>query len=126
VVTNSKLTVQEKDELDRPLTIDELDISLDKCNLKSACGTDGYSNKLIKMCWRYLRLPLFNYANCYNTGILTTNFRSACIKLIPKKGDISLLKNWRPISLLSNMYKIISRAINLRLAKVVNRICSRA
>jgi hypothetical protein len=30
------------------------------------------------------------------------------------------------ISLLSNMYKIISRAINARLNKVVIRICSRA
>jgi hypothetical protein len=36
------------------------------------------------------------------------------------------LKNWRPISLLSNFYKIISRAINTRLNRYVNRICSRA
>jgi hypothetical protein len=58
--------------------------------------------------------------------ILTSNFRAAAIKLIPKKGDITNIKNWRPISLLSNMYKIISRAINNRLNKIVNRICSRA
>jgi hypothetical protein len=58
--------------------------------------------------------------------MLTTNFRSASIKLIPKKGDPGDIKNWRPISLLSNLYKIISRAINARLNTVVNRICSRA
>ena len=46
--------------------------------------------------------------------------------MIPKKGDITDLKNWRPISLLSNVYKIISRAINNRLNTVVNRICSRS
>jgi hypothetical protein len=37
-----------------------------------------------------------------------------------------MLKNWRPILLLSNFYKIISRAINTRLNKFFNRICSRA
>jgi hypothetical protein len=127
VITNSKLTVQEQADLDRPLTIEELDESLKHCNPKSAPGADGFSNKLIKLCWNFLRIPLFNYANyCFSKGILTPNFRSACIRLIPKKGDSSQLKNWRPISLLSNLYKIVSRAINTRLNKVVNRICSQA
>jgi hypothetical protein len=124
---NSKLTVQERETLDVPLTINELDESLTNCNPRSAVGGDGFSNTLIKKCWRFLRIPLFNYANhCFRTGILTPGFRSACIKLIPKKGDQTKLKNWRPISLLSNMYKILSRTINARLKKIVNRICSRA
>jgi Reverse transcriptase (RNA-dependent DNA polymerase) len=59
-------------------------------------------------------------------GCLTENFSTAQIKLIPKKGDVSKLKNWRPISLLSNFYKILSRAINNRLKTVVNRVLSRA
>jgi hypothetical protein len=45
--------------------------------------------------------------------------------MIPKKGELSNLKNWRPISLLSNIYKLISGAINDKLNKVVNRISSR-
>jgi hypothetical protein len=127
VVQNSKLSLGERDELDRPLTISELDESLKQCNLKSAAGCDGYSNRLIKLCWQHLRFPLFNYANfCFDKGILTHNFRSASIKLIPKKGNLGDIKNWRPISLLSNMYKIISRAINSRLKKIVDRVCSRA
>ncbi len=74
-----------------------------------------------------LRIPLLNYSNyCFEVGHLTTNFRSALIKLIPKKGDLSSIKNWRPISLLSNLYKILSRAISARLNTIVNRICSRA
>jgi hypothetical protein len=81
----------------------------------------------IKKYWQYFFIPLFNYANtCLDKRMLTTNFRSACIKLIPKKGNLGDLKIWRPISLLSNMYKIISRAINARLNTVVNRTCSRA
>jgi hypothetical protein len=127
IVQNSFLTQDEQISLDRPLTIEELDKSLDKANMKSAPGVDGLSNKFIKRYWNYFRNALFRYClDCYQKGSLTANFLNASIKLIPKKGDISLLKNWRPISLLSNMYKIISRAINNRLSTVVNRICSRA
>jgi hypothetical protein len=127
VVTSSKLTTDERIILDSPLTIVELDSSMEKCNLRSAPGIDGMSNAFIKKFWQYFRVPLFNYANtCFHKKNLTTNFRSASIKLIPKQGDITELKNWRPISLLSNMYKIISRAINTRLNSVVNRICLRA
>jgi hypothetical protein len=123
IVQDSKLSQQEKDSLEAPLTVEELDISIEKSNKKSATGQDGFPNKLLLKCWRYIRLPLLNYANhCFNTGILTHNFRSACIKLIPEKGDQTKLKNWRPISLLSNVYKILSRAINNRLNKAVNRI----
>jgi hypothetical protein len=127
IVSNSRLSQSERDTLDRPLTIDELDDSMESCNIRSAPGIDGLSNAFIKKYWQFFRIPLFNYANeCFTKKRLTQNFRSASIKLIPKKGDCSQLKNWRPISLLSNMYKIISRAINNRLNKIVNRICSRA
>ncbi len=51
---------------------------------------------------------------------------TAVIKLIPKKGDVTKIGNWRPISLLSNFYKIISRAINVRLQQIVDRVLSRA
>ncbi len=57
---------------------------------------------------------------------LTNSFNSALIKLIPKKGDSTNLKNWRPISLLNCMYKILSRAANNRLKKVRDLIFSRA
>jgi hypothetical protein len=53
---------------------------------------------------------------------LKHNFRSAKIRLIPKKGDCSKIKNWRPISLLNCFYKIISRVIAERLKKVINKI----
>jgi hypothetical protein len=53
-------------------------------------------------------------------------FLKAQIKLIPKKGNAEHIKNWRPISLLSNFYKIISRLINNRLKKISNRVLSRS
>ncbi len=127
IVQNSFLTETEIASLDRPLSIDELDKSIEKANMKSAPGVDGLSNKFIRRYWLFFRTALYRYClDCFQKGSLTANFLNASIKLIPKKGNITELKNWRPISLLSNMYKVISRAINNRLSTVVNRICSRA
>jgi hypothetical protein len=49
---------------------------------------------------------------------------TAIIKLIPKKGIATDIRKWRPISLLSCMYKILSRAVNNRLKSVENRFTS--
>jgi Reverse transcriptase (RNA-dependent DNA polymerase) len=126
-VQASKLSDNEKTILDKQLSIEELDLSIKNSNMKSAPGEDGYSNRFLYKFWEFFRWPLFN---CINEGVekgsLLELFKTADIKLIPKKGDCTKIKNWRPISLLSNFYKIFSRAINERLKKIVNRCLSRA
>ena len=42
--------------------------------------------------------------------------------IFKKRGDVKNLKNWRPISLLNVDYKIIFKAITLRLSKVLEHI----
>ncbi len=127
LVLASKLNEQEKEELDAPLSLDELDKSLLKANLRSAPGIDGYSYRFIKQFWYIFRYPLFK---CATEGLgnhsLPEFFMTAVIKLIPKKGDLTKLGNWRPISLLSNFYKLVSRVINTRIQKFVDRLLSRA
>jgi hypothetical protein len=44
------------------------------------------------------------------------------IRLIPKKGDLTKIGNWRPISLLNCFYKLISRVFTNRLKKVIDKI----
>jgi hypothetical protein len=126
-VTGSKLSVAESTELDLPLGIGELDTALENANLRSAPGIDGYSYRFISEFWYLFGTPLFF---CARDGLDNNNlpefFKTAVLKLIPKKGDLSKIGNWRPISLLSNFYKIVSRAINTRIQKVVDRVLSRA
>jgi len=124
-VVNSKISDVEKHILDRPLEIEELDRSVKNAKLNSAPGSDGISNRFIAHNWELLRTPLFKYAKqSFESGHLSDNFRSAKVRLIPKKGDCSKIKNWRPISLLNCFYKIISRAIADRLKKIMDRITS--
>ena len=122
-VLSSKLSDEEKNFLDRPFTIEELDNSNSKSKKNSSPGIDGISNRFIDKFWSIFRVPLFKYAtHCFESGKLTDNFRSAKIRLIPKKGNLTQIKNWRPISLLNCFYKVISRAITLRIRKYIDKI----
>lgn len=55
-------------------------------------------------------------------GELSTSQSRAIIRLIYKKGDRHLLKNWRPISLLNCDYKIFTTVLSKRLQSVLPKI----
>jgi Reverse transcriptase (RNA-dependent DNA polymerase) len=66
---------------------------------------------------------LHGYAlTSFEKGNLSENFSTAKIRLIPKKGDITKIGNWRPISLLSCFYKLVSRVYANRLKTVIDKI----
>jgi hypothetical protein len=124
-IANRKLSVEERTRLEADFSVEELDAAMETCNLSSAPGLDGFNNKVIKKFWIFFRQPLLEYANdCVQKGKLTETFRTALIKLIPKKGDVTQIKNWRPISLLSCFYKLISKAVNNRLELVIDKLTS--
>ncbi|CAM2099897.1 unnamed protein product [Caretta caretta] len=59
--------------------------------------------------------PTLAFAECSGRSSL----RRAVLALLPKKGDLRDLRNWRPISLLSTDYKIVTKAISLWLGSVL-------
>lgn len=127
VVRDSIIPLYLKNELEAELTLEELDSASKEANKKSAPGPDGLSMNFIQKYWIIFRVPLLKYAHCcFKKGLLTSTFRMAHVRLIPKKDDSSNVKKWRPISLLSNLYKVISRALNNRLKKTVDFVTSRA
>jgi len=79
------LTEEEKRRLDADMMVEELDMAMEKCNLQSAPGIDGFNNRFIKKFWPLFRLPLTEYfGTCRQKGTLTATFSTALIKLIPK------------------------------------------
>jgi exonuclease III len=122
-VTASKLSDHERNRLESDLKIEELDRCVRQIKRNSSPGIDGISNKFIKKYWKFFRVPLHRYATtCFETGRLTDSFRTAKIRLIPKKGNPKLIANWRPISLLNCFYKLLSRAFTNRLRPHMHKI----
>jgi len=123
IVVNAKLTNEEREALESDITEIELTQSINNANLSSAPGADGISNRFIKNFWEFFKRPLLKLCQtCHLEGRLPTFLKTANIKLIPKKGDTSKIKNWRPISLLNCFYKIISRVVTTRLRKFMDKM----
>lgn len=60
-------------------------------------------------------VALFNL--CLENSIIPTKWNNAVTILLHKKGNISDLENYRPISLLSHMYKWFTKIITKRLER---------
>jgi len=55
------------------------------------------------------------YQEAMLTGSLGDLINKGNIKFIPKPGDPEIITNWRPITLLNVTYKIIPKALALKL-----------
>ena len=83
-------------------------------------GLDGLTTNFYKHFWPLIAdsvTQVYNYA--FRVGHLTVSQRRGIISLLFKKGDRTLLKNWRPITLLTTDYKILTKALANRLQKVL-------
>ena len=98
--------------------------SVRSLNTGKSLGSDGLSVEFYLHFWESLSPLLLCVANrCFADGELCPSMKGSVTRLIFKKrGDVKHLKNWRPISLLNVDYKIISKAITLRLSKVLEHI----
>ena len=78
------------------------------------------------MFWNQLKYIITNAINTgYLKGELSCSLRKSVVICLPKENeDRRLIKNWRPISLLSVIYKLASAAISERLKRVLDNLIS--
>ena len=84
---------------------------------KSSSGCDGISTKLLKVIAPVIIKPLTLLINqVLNTGTFPDKLKIAKVIPIFKKGDPSLFENYRPISLLPAISKVLEKIIALQLS----------
>ena len=120
VFTRSSFQLPPFYEMDMPSTtlsdicISELDVfrvlrSLDTTKAK---GCDGINPKLLKICALSLHQPLHHlFSLSLSQKYLPLEWRTHLIKPIFKSGDKSSIRNYRPISLLSVVSKVLEKLI---------------
>jgi hypothetical protein len=100
------------------VTIDEIRQNLTKFKNRSAIGLDGISYRLLKkLPDSYMDRIANIFSNCLHLGHFPAAWKNAKTILIPKPGkDVRQAKNYRPISLLSCLGKVLERIIAHRLS----------
>ncbi len=89
--------------------------TINNLQAKSSSGCDGISSKLLKVIEPVIIKPLTLLINqVLNSGISPDTFKIAKVIPIYKKGDPSLFENYRPISLLPAISKVLEKIIALQ------------
>ena len=119
-----KLSKSESDKLEGILTIEEATAYIKKCRSDASPGSSGFTGGFYKFFWRNLKKFIIDSLNfSYDSGSLSITQKLGIIILLPKPNkDKKLLTNWRPISLLNQIYKILSGALAERLKPVLPKI----
>ncbi len=110
-------------ELSKALSLEELHKALRGMESGKAPGTDGLPVDFYKSFWSVLGEDLLAVLNeSLAEGRLPLSYRRAVLTLLPKKGDLTDIKNWRPVSLLCTDYKLLSKTLANRLTEVMEQV----
>ena len=114
-----QVSQQENILLNRKITALEVTHAIKNSKPGTSPGPDGIPTDFYKKFINQLA-PLL--ANFYNSFLLKNeinpNFLKSIVTLIFKKGDPEYLKNWRPISLMNNDIKFLTKILAKRLSIV--------
>ena len=99
-----------------PITLKELLDQVKNLKNKNSSDSCGLSSSLLKQIAPVIALPLLHvFNNSIKFGVVPSQFKSAKVIPIFKNGDASLVDNYRPISLLSTLSKLLEKIICSRL-----------
>lgn len=109
--------------LERLFDEEEVKMAMWSLDGDKAPEPDGFSIAFYKVCWEVIRVDLMLVINdFFRRGFLDKGSDTTYISLIPKKEGAEHISNFRPISLVGSIYKIVSKCLALRLIDVLSRI----
>lgn len=118
-----KLDSTEASYLESEITMDEIRAAVWNCSGNKSPGPDGFNFKFIKRYWDIFKIDFFNCIKYFEiSGSITRGCNPSFIALIPKVKDPIDWSDYRPISLIGCVYKIFSKILASRLARVIKSV----
>ena len=121
-----KLSEDEKSLCEGKLTLNGCWNALSSMKNGKSPGNDGFTKEFYVAFFGELgQLLLKTFNNSFVKGELSASQKQAVITLIQKKDrDVTLIKKWRPISLINVDIKIASKALVARMKTVIHSLIS--
>lgn len=99
-----------------PIDYNELNNIIISLKNNSSPGGDGIKSSLLKEIRHYIIHPLVHIINlCFQTGKFPDDLKNSNVTPIYKNGDKQITNNYRPISVTSQLSKVIEKALATRL-----------
>ncbi|RVW54481.1 Transposon TX1 uncharacterized 149 kDa protein [Vitis vinifera] len=90
-------------------------------------GPDGFPLSFWQFCWDFVKEEVMGFLKEFHEhGRFVRSLNSTFLVLIPKKAGVEDLRDFRPISLVGGLYKLLAKVLANRLKKVVGKVVSSA
>ncbi|KAJ0483299.1 putative RNA-directed DNA polymerase [Helianthus annuus] len=121
----SKIGQETVEDLVAPFNLDEIKRAVWGCGGDKAPGPDGFSFKFIKRFWNLLS-PFFADVlyQFHDKEFINEGCNSSFVALLPKVVDPQDLNDFRPISLIGVVYKVIAKVLANRIKPTLPSIVS--
>ncbi|XP_050217339.1 uncharacterized protein LOC126668170 [Mercurialis annua] len=120
-----KLSNVHSSSLTAIFTEEEVYSALSSCDSNKAPGPDGFNFFFYKKAWNILMEDIIKFFhNFHQKGDFPTGLNTAFMVLLPKFAGASDVSDFRPISLINGILKLLSKVLAIRLAPVLPNIIS--
>lgn len=106
--------------LESPFLMEEIVATVKECDSFKAPGPDGYNMAFVKKSWNVIKNDVFKFFQEFHAnGILCKGINSIFVTLIPKIEGAARFKDYRPISMIGWLYKLLAKVLANRFKRVV-------
>eukprot|EP00253_Pinus_taeda_P003539 PITA_03539 len=123
--SENKITENQRAHLDKVITLEEIEWSLQSMLLDKAPGPDGFIVAFFKSHWDTIKKDSIRMVrNFFSKCKMGSSVKSTHLALIPKDPNPQTFDRFQPISLCNVSYKIISKILANRLKSILPSIIS--
>ena len=103
------ISMEEAASLDSPFEENEVFEVISHMNGDKSLGPDGFSMAFFQTCWQVIKEDLMAvFSDFHERGMFEKSLNATFLTLIPKKSDALEVCDYRPVSLVGGVYRILA------------------
>ena len=119
----NKLPIEDRISIEREVDLQEIERVVKNLAKGKSPGIDGVPNEFYQRCWDCIKEDLGELVRAIlNRGGLSSELNQSLIVLVPKVQNSRTVKDFRPISLLGGVYKIVAKILANRIRLLVPKL----
>ncbi|GJZ51537.1 RNA-directed DNA polymerase, eukaryota [Tanacetum coccineum] len=112
-------------ELESPVSNEEIRRAVWACGDNKSPGPDGFTFEFFRKFWNIVGPDMCEAVGWFfNHNSFARGCNSSFVSLIPKIQDPKLVSDFRPISLIGSLYKVVTKILAMRLSVVISDLVS--
>ena len=104
---------------------EEVFAAISGLNGEKAPGPDSFPITFWFFSWEFVKDEVMDFfKEFYEKKKFVRSLNATFLVLIPKKGNVEGIKDYRPISMLGGLYKILAKVLANRMRRVLDKVVS--